>query len=168
MWKDAITNALNAATYHEIKAFYYASPQISDYNKVVFHLRSYYWELWSIWDYILQTVNSQTLKLSPDRVREDFIKKLTKQYPNYEYLNDLIQIDSNPFLERIGRLRNYAHKWQINPYQIEHNKGEVTIICIDNLDYKDRKLSSQINVDRNDLWFMNKAVEDLIKRGLFK
>jgi len=168
MYPRYIQQALEGAKYHENLAFSFAHPRMHKYNQSAFHLRAYFWELWSVWDYILQQVNSETLKLDPGRVRRDLLEKLKRKCPNYKYLKDLEEIQENDRLIRIKLIRDYAHKWQIDPYLIDYHGSIVNVICLNNLDAKDKKLPRQINIDRNDLWFMENVVKTLSEKGFFK
>jgi len=162
-----INQALSAAKYHEDLAFSFAHPDIKQYSKVVVHLRAYFWELWSVWDYILQEANLKTLKLKPEGVRRNFLDEAKKKHPNYEYIENLEYIQKDERLTRIMLIRDHAHKWQIDPYQVDYRGTKVNVICLNNLDAKDKKLARQINIDRNDLWFMETIVETLFKKGFF-
>lgn len=165
MYFTYIQRALKAAKYHEDRAFSFAHPEVNKYDEVVFHLRAYFWELWSVWDYILQLANSETLRLDPEDVRRKFLKKLKAEQPNYKYLTTLEKIQSNERLLRIKSLRDHAHKWQIDPYLIEYNENSVSVIALNNLDSKNRKLARQINIDKNDLGFMVAVVRTLTEKG---
>ena len=168
MFLEYIKQALKSAKYHEDKAFFFAHPNVNQYDKVVIHLRAYFWELWSVCDYILQLVNSKTLNLQPELVRRDFFRELKKKKPDYKYLSILEEIQSNERLIRVKDIRDHAHKWQVDPYLVEYNGDVVNIVAINNLNRRDRRLPKQINIDRNDLWFMKKTVDDLSQKGFFK
>lgn len=166
MWTETIKLALDAAEYHEIKAFTYANPKFFNYTYVLFHIRAYYWELLTIWDYILQIVNAETLNLHVEKIRSDFLEKLQNKMPEYKYLNELLEIKNADYFKRITRLRNYSHKWHINPNLVEYNEAGVTVISLENT--KDPNLPRQINIDKNDLGFMKEVVENFTKIGLIK
>lgn len=168
MYLKYIRQALNNAKYHEDKAFSFAHPKINQYDKVVIHLRAYFWELWSVWDYILQVVNSKTLNLGPERVRRDFLEVLKKKQPKYNYLSTLEKIQNNERLIRIRDLRDHTHKWLVDPNLIDYSGDIVNVIAIGNLDGRDKKLQRQINIDRNDLWFMENSIKILSKEGFFE
>ena len=78
------------------------------------------------------------------------------------------EIKSNERLIRVKDIRDHAHKWQVDPYLVEYNGDVVNIVAINNLNRRDRRLPKQINIDRNDLWFMKKTVDDLSQKGFFK
>ncbi|KKS69889.1 MAG: hypothetical protein UV41_C0042G0003 [Candidatus Daviesbacteria bacterium GW2011_GWA2_42_7] len=162
-----IKTALEGAKYHEELAFLFAHPKRNEFNKIVFHLRAYFWELWSVWDYVLQYVNVKTLKLDPYDVRRDLLKKIKANMPYYQYLPLLEKIQNEDRLYRIMWLRDHAHKWQINPYLVDYNDEGVQVISLDNLNAKDKSLPRQINIDKNDFLYMKKVVKTLIKSGLF-
>lgn len=163
-----IQTALQGAKYHEDQAFQVRGNQPNDYNKRVFHLRAYFWELWSIWDYILQETNLQTLGLDPYSVRRNLVKKIKNQMPEYKFIGLLESIQDNERLQRIMWLRDHAHKWQIEPYLIDHDDEQVNVIALNNLDSKDKNLPRQINIDKNDLWFMQEFVKSLVGKDFFK
>src|SRR3989344_2887693 len=123
-----IKTALEGAKYHEELAFLFAHPKRNEFNKIVFHLRAYFWELWSVWDYVLQYVNVKTLKLDPYDVRRDLLKKIKANMPYYQYLPLLEKIQNEDRLYRIMWLRDHAHKWQINPYLVDYNDEGVQVI----------------------------------------
>lgn len=168
MYLKFIDQALKGAKYHEAQAFFFAHPKENKYDFVTYHLRAYFWELWSVWDYVLQLANSKTLNLEPEKVRRDFLKKLIVEQPKYVHLSKLKSIQENEQLIRIRKLRDHAHKWQVDPYLVEYNGDVVNVIALNNLDGKNKKLPKQINIDRNDLWFMKKAKSDLSMEGFFK
>lgn len=163
-----IQTALLGAKYHEEQAFLVQANQPNDYNRIVFHLRAYFWELWSVWDYVLQETNQQTLELDPYGVRRNFLNKVKKEVPKYKFLDLLESIQNDKRLKRIMLLRDHAHKWQIEPYLIDHTDETVNVIALNNLDSKDKNLPRQINIDRNDLWFMQEFISSLTKEGFFK
>mgnify|MGYP001560505687 CR=1 FL=1 len=167
MYFDYIQTALEGAKYHEDQAFLLAHPKNPQYKKVVFHLRAYFWELWSVWDYVLQHANSQTLKLEPHQVRRKFLERLEEDSLSYQYLSQLKSLQSHDRLLRIMWLRDHAHKWQLDPYLVDYHGEVVNVIAINNLDGKDKVLPRQINVDRNDLSFMADFVKELTDNGFF-
>lgn len=163
-----IQTALAGAKYHEDQAFQVRGNQPNDFNKIVFHLRAYFWELWSVWDYVLQEANSQTLELDPYSVRRNLLKMIKEKMPKYNFLTLLESIQNNERLQRVMWLRDHAHKWQIEPYLIDHTDEQVNVIALNNLDTKDKNLPKQFNIDRNDLWFMQEFVKSLVEKGFFK
>ncbi len=163
-----INTALAGAKYHEDQAFQVRGNQPNDYNKIVFHLRAYFWELWSAWDYVLQETNRQTFHLEPHEVRRNILNKVRKEVPDYKFLELLESIQENERLKRIMWLRDHAHKWQIEPYMIDHDDEKVNIIALNNLDSRDKFLDRQINIDRNDLYFMQEFINSLSKEGFFE
>ena len=161
-----IQQALNAAKYHEDQAFKFAHPLNSDYDKVVAHLRAYFWELWSVWDYILQQANSETIKLDPESVKGKIIEQIKEKFPEYKYLGELEKFQDDDRLKKISFVRNYAHKWQIMPNLVEINGDTVNVITLIWLKNYNT-IPNQINIDRNDLWFMDKMVNQLIQNNFF-
>jgi len=168
MYLEFLKQALSAASYHENRAFSFAHPRVSKYSLVVAHLRSYFWELWSAWEYILQVANSATLKLDPKEVRRDFLLEVEKKRPEYKHLKELKRMEESKELVRIKAVRDHAHNWVIDPYQVEYNEDTVEVICINNSDSRDTGPPGQINIDRNDLWFMENEVKTLLKSGFFE
>ena len=112
--------------------------------------------------------NLETLHLNPKNVRRTFLEKLKIEQPRYEYLLTLEEIQNDKWLKRIENLRDHAHKWQIDPNLVEYNGDKVNVIAIDNYASKDEGLPTQINIDKNDLWFMKDAVEKIGKEGFFE
>lgn len=171
MYVAYIHTALEGAKYHEDQAFLLAHPQKLQYKKVVFHMRAYFWELWSVWDYILQHANKQTLNEDAGDVRykngKTFIEQIEGKFPKYKFLSQLKEINKHERLQRIKTLRNYAHKWQIEPNQVDINGEVVNVIILDNLNAQEKELSQQINIDRNDLSFMVDFVNKLTDNGFF-
>lgn len=167
MYVDYIQTALLGAKFHEDQAFLLAYPERPRYMEVVFHLRAYFWELWSIWDYILQHANKQTLDLDPYLVRRGFLKKYENELSSYLYLSLLKSIEGDDWLIEIRSLRDHAHKWQLDPSLVEFNDEIVSVIALNNLDEKDKNLPRQISVDRNHLWFMSESVRKLSSEGFF-
>jgi hypothetical protein len=167
MKPEDIETALQAAKYHEDAAFQFASPAGLTKEKlaaVVFHLRAYYWELWSAWDYLLQIANSHTVNLRLRDVNTKVIDRIARGHPDYEFLPCLSQTRGSPQLVRIRRLRHSAHRWVLDPYQVEHTDHGVSVIC---LQMKDSFEPVQINIDRNDLSFMQQVVSNLRSAGFF-
>lgn len=105
--------ALVAAKYHEDAAFKAAEER--DALRAAVHLRAYFWELQSVWDYTLLHANSRTLKLKTQRVRADFLKQLQAKMADYMHLGRLQEIAANESLKRISLLRNEAHRFVIQP-----------------------------------------------------
>ncbi len=167
MYKQYIKNALKAAKYHEDTVFAFENETPQGYDKIIYHLRAYFWELWSVWDYVLQHANTKTLNKSPFEVRRNFVNNLSKTHSSYTFLDKLKTYDQALQLNRIRYLRDFAHKWTIHPYQLEHAGSEVTVICIDNYDKREPKLPEQINIDRNDYWFMEQLFNDLDNSAFF-
>jgi hypothetical protein len=163
----SIETALEGAKFHEEQVFKLAYPsngRISNesYKTLIFHLRAYFWELWSVWDYILQNANAQTLKLS--RVDTGLIDQLLKKMRSYHFLPLLQSTRDSSWLKRLARLRHSAHRWIIDPYLVDYNDGQVNVIS---LRMQDGETPVQVNVDRNDLWFMSDAVNKLKEAGFF-
>ena len=168
MYLSYIQTALEGAKYHEDQAFLLAHPKSPQYKKVVFHLRAYFWELWSVWDYILQHANTQTLKLDPYDVRRGLLKKIRSELSLYQHLSLLESIEADDWLIRIRWLRDHAHKWQIDPYLVDYHEEIVNVIALNNLEGKDKALPRQINIDRNDLSFMTDFVKKLTENSFFE
>jgi sulfur relay (sulfurtransferase) DsrC/TusE family protein len=167
--RDSIELALDGARYHESRAFELAMPTSvaidrDTYRRIVYYLRAYYWELWSVWDYILQNVNSQTLRLPEEKVNSRLVQRLADEAPGYSFRDDVTAIYDNPWLKRIARLRHSAHRWVLKPYQLEHTNHGVTVIS---LLMNDGDTPKQINIDRNDLWYMESVVQQLDSSGFF-
>ncbi|MGQ0604399.1 MAG: hypothetical protein ACT4QE_22185 [Anaerolineales bacterium] len=135
------------------------------YHILTFHLRAYYWELWSVWDYILQNANANTLKLNLDRVNTKLVNKIGKKAPSYTFLSEITVIRDSLNLKRIARLCHSAHQFVLEPYQVEINDKGVSVIC---LHMKDNAIPDQVNVDRNDLAFVEDSVQHLKNVGFFK
>jgi hypothetical protein len=168
MFLKEIETALKGARYHENFAFKLAYPtQVriteKDYDALIAHLRAYYWELWSVWDYILQNANAQTLKR--ERVDTTLVNEISKKAPQYIFLSEITAIRDSPRRKRIARLRHSAHKFVLEPYQVEISGDRVTVIC---LYMKDKDSPEQVNVDRNDLAFVVESVQRLENIGFFK
>ena len=167
MYQEYINHALKAASYHENQAFLFAHPESDKYGETVAHLRAYYWELWSVWDYILQSVNSQTsLIKKPHEVDLKFLTKLKKEMPEYPHHKDLEDAFNEPLATRIRTLRNYAHKWQIDPYMLDIDDDDKVNVISLLINPQEDKLMSQTNVDRNDLWFMSELVKKFVAKGI--
>lgn len=167
MFLAEIETAIEGARYHEATAFALAHPTNGgipqrSYLSLIFHLRAYYWELWSVWDYILQDANAHTLKL--ERVDTNLVDKIRKRAPSYTFLTEIAEIRDSPILKRIARVRHSAHKFVLEPYQVEINDIGVSVIC---LLMRDKVFPPQVNVDRNDLAFVEDAVQRLKKSGFF-
>jgi hypothetical protein len=168
MFLTEIETALEGARYHEDYAFKLAHPTNAgiaekDYHALIFHLRAYYWELWSVWDYILQNASAHTLKLK--RVDTNIVTEISKKAPQYTFLSEITTIRDSPSLKRMARLRHSAHKFVLEPYQVEVNDSGVTVIC---LHMRDEAFPEQVNVDRNDLAFIEDTVRQLENVGFFK
>jgi hypothetical protein len=164
---NSIETALEGAKFHEDRAFILAYPsegRVSNdsYKTLVYHLRAYYWELWSVWDYILQNANAQTLKLP--RVDTGLIDQLLKKMDSYPFLPLLQSTRDSAWLKRLARLRHSAHKWILDPYLAGYNDTQVKVIA---LRMQDGEEPVQVNVDRNDLWFMSEVVNKLKDAGFF-
>ena len=162
----SIQKALKSAKYHEDLAFLYAHPNEAKYDELVTHLRSYYWELWSVWEYIIQAVNEHSLNLDKQNVREDFIKKLKKERPDYPYAKDLEKVFNNERLIRINQLRNYSHKWQIDASLVEIDENDKVNVIAFNPKGSEGTLPRQINIDKNDLWFMTETTKSFSIKGI--
>jgi hypothetical protein len=163
----AIETALEAANFHEDRAFLLAYPsnnRVSNesYKAVIYHLRAYFWELWSVWDYILQNANAQTLKRS--RVNTGLIDRLLKTMNSYNFLPFLQSMRDSSQLTRLARLRHSAHRWILDPYLVDYNDTQVNVIS---LRMQDGEEPIQVNVDRNDLCFMSDSVNKLKDAGFF-
>ena len=164
-----VERAIDGAEYHEVQAFSLVMPnekgEIPENRRlaIIFHLRAYYWELWSVWDYVLLNANSQTLSLK--RVDTGLVEILKKKFPGYKYLNLLEQMLNDPLFQRIQRLRHYSHGWVLNPYLVEYTPGEGANVI--SLLMNDKSSPEQVNVDRNDLWFMKSHVQRLKNVGFF-
>ena len=164
---NSIKTALEGAKFHEDQAFMLAYPssgRVSNesYKILVYHLRAYFWELWSVWDYILQNANAQTLKLS--RVDTGLIDQLIKKMSSYHFLPLLQSTRDSAWLKRLARLRHSAHRWVLDPYLVDYNDTPVNVIS---LKMQDGESPLQVNVDRNDLWFMSDSVSKLKDAGFF-
>lgn len=167
MFLAEIETAIEGAKYHEASAFELAHPTKAgiaqrSFQILIFHLRAYYWELWSVWDYILQNANANTLKLK--RVDTNLVNEISKKAPSYTFLSEITAIRDSPNLKRIARLRHSAHKFVLEPYQVEINDTGVSVIC---LHMRDKAVPDQVNVDRNDLAFVEDAVHRLKNVGFF-
>ena len=170
---DYINIALEGAEYHEGRAFLLETKD-AEYDKVPLYIRAYFWELLSIWDYILQQANIQTLNKSPDQVRGDFITEIENKVPQYKYIAALKTIRDDPRMKKIKFVRNYAHKWQYNPVRFMASIGEhpteakdVVAIALDNSDKKEKNLPHQISIDRSDLSFMKDSIKFLFDQDFF-
>jgi len=163
----SIETALEGAKFHEDRALILAYPskdRVSNesYKALVYHLRAYFWELWSVWDYILQNANAQTLKLP--RVDTGLIDQLLKKMSSYNFLPFLQSMRDSSWLKRLARLRHSAHRWILDPYLVDYNDTQVNVIS---LRMQDGEAPVQVNVDRNDLWFMSDSVNKLKDAGFF-
>ncbi|MDQ3004581.1 MAG: hypothetical protein M3R47_04260 [Chloroflexota bacterium] len=163
----SIETALEGAQFHEDRAFLLAYPsneRVSNesYKVLVYHLRAYFWELWSVWDYILQNANAQTLKLL--RVDTGLIDHLLRKMSSYNFLPFLQSTRDSSQLKRLARLRHSAHRWILDPYLVGYNDTQVNVIS---LKMQDGEAPIQVNVDRNDLWFMSDTVNKLKDAGFF-
>lgn len=167
--------AFEGAKYHEDQAFLLAS-QDTEFNKIIFHIRAYFWELWSIWDYVLQQANIHTLNKDPYHVRRSLLKEIRLEKPDYQYLSLLEEYHDANQLNKIRLIRDYAHKWHYNinnGLTIAQNGSsplsgdDIIAIALDNFDRKEEKLSQQIFVDRSDLLFVRNIIDKLSKKGFF-
>ena len=148
-----------------------------EYERVFFHVRAYFWELYCVWDYLLQHANASTLKWKPHLVKGDntgdFLSKIELEHSNYAHLNVLRQIQSNAVFQKVKKMRNYAHKWHYNPVLSMATDGPPSVgnparsIMINNSDKKEPGLPAQVFVERNDLEFFKETVEQLTNLGFF-
>jgi hypothetical protein len=164
---ESINTALDGAKYHENQAFVFAYATVEkdkkeSYRQVVYHLRAYFWELWSVWDYILQSANARTLNLP--RVDTRLVDQLEKKMPDYKHLPSLQAIRDSGWLKRLARLRHAAHRWILNPNLVEYSGSAVTVIAVN---MQDGQSPAQINIDRNDLLFMTQSATNLQNEKFF-
>jgi len=172
MYPRYILQALEAAKYHEDLTFSFENLKKGKITKSMFHLRAYFWELWSVWEYILQHANIETLKLPSKEVRRDFIEQLKQKFPKYKFLKVLEKIQNEEYFKRIKLIRDHAHNWQIAPYGVPimviHDDSKVVrAMKLNNID-KDKELPMDIYIERNDLGFMEHVVKTLSEKGFFK
>jgi hypothetical protein len=169
---DDVRLALAGARYHEERAFQLATSAAKggmtkrDHEMLTHHLRSYYWELWSVWDYLLQEANAQTVRRSPDNVNSTLLSILKRESPKYAYLDALKAIYDHPLLRRIARARHASHRFVVEPTLVESREDGVVMVI--SLRMQDGEIPNQVNVERNDLWFVADAVGTLTEAGYFQ
>jgi hypothetical protein len=83
---------------------------------------------------------------------------------SYKFLPFLQSTRDSPWLKRLARLRHSAHRWILDPYLVDYNDTQVNVIS---LKMQDGEAPVQVNVDRNDLWFMSDSVNKLKDAGFF-
>lgn len=99
--------------------------------------------------------------------RKSFIRQIEEKFSKYKFLSQLKNINEHERLQRIKALRNYAHRLQIKPNQVDINGEIVNVIILDSLNATEKELSHQINIDRNDLSFMPGFVQELSDNEFF-
>ena len=163
----SIETALEGAKFHEDRAFmfaYLSNKKVSNesYKAIVYHLRAYFWQLWSTRDYIPQNANAQISRLS--KVDTGLIDQLFRKMNSYHVLPLLQSMRASSQLQLLARLRHSAHGWILDPYLVGSEPTQVNTIS---LRMQDGEAPIQVSIDRNDLWFMSESVNTLKEAGFF-
>jgi hypothetical protein len=164
-----VSLALDGADYHQREAFRLAQPidgraNPTAFGPVVAHLRAYYWELWSVWDYILHRANSETLQLKEREVTSNLLNRLRASDIGYRHLDRLTAIYSSAEFAQIRRVRHAAHFFVPGALSVEYLPTQaVSLISF----YLGSVASSIYVYPQRDLKFMRAASVGLEEAGFW-
>jgi hypothetical protein len=166
-----IRKALAAAKFHQDRFLELAWSHEDDYLlALTAHLRAYFWELWSAWDYILQNANEQSLRIPQRDVNTALLANLSKRMPDYGFLPILESFILTPEFNRLRNIRHSAHRWVLSPFQASRKtfSDADTDITSVSIRIQDRTKQEEFDVDTSDLEFVSLFVEKLERQDFFR